>query len=96
MDRKNRHPIRKCGKCKLNLRTECGLFDNPREQWNTHRKCPGYMSEAHYERYLARQRMEAERRVQKPRTFVRQEEARMARTAQHNDGVVNIGIKDTG
>jgi len=83
MHRNNRCPIRKCGKCKLNFRTYCGLYDNPREQWHERRKCPGYMSESHYQQYLRRQQAAVELRQSKPREVLRRQAAKLDRTTPH-------------
>ena len=86
MYRANGHPIRKCGKCKLNFRTHCGLFDSPHTMWDKHRKCPGYMSEDHYREYLALQDKAAAKRRSKPSVLARREDAKRRRTEPHHDG----------
>ena len=96
MHRNNQHPIRKCGKCKLNFRTYCGLYDNPHEQWHGRRKCPGHMSENHYQQYLRRQQAAAERRQSKAGEILRRQAAKLDKTTPHYDGAVKIGKKKTG
>lgn len=54
--------------------------------WNSHRKCPGYMSEEHYEQYLRQQDKEAERLRSKPSAVTRREEAKLRHTEPHYDG----------
>ena len=93
MHRNNQHPTRKCGKCKLNFRTYCGLFDNPHEQWHGHRKCPGHMSESHYQKYLRRQQVTSELQQSKPGMLVRRKAAKLHKTTPHYDGVVNTKNK---
>ena len=93
MHSNNRHPTRKCSKCKLNFRTYCGLFDNPHQQWHERRKCPGYMSESHYQQYLCHQQTASEVQQSKPGMFARRKAAKLRKTTAHYDGVVKIGKK---
>jgi len=86
MYRNGRRPIRKCGKCKLNLKTHCGLFDDPHDMWNRHRKCPGYMSEEHYQEYLRIQERTEQERQSKQSLFIRREGAKLRHTEPHYDG----------
>ena len=53
---RNGKPVRKCHGCGLNLKDHCGLFENPREQWQRHNGCPGYGNE---EMLLKHQAMQA-------------------------------------
>ena len=82
-----RRAIRKCGKCKLNLRTHCGLFDNPRAMWHNHRKCPGYMKEEYYQEYLHRQERLAQMVSSKPSSLTRRQQAKIRHTERHHDGM---------
>ena len=47
-------PVRKCNGCGLNLRDRCGVFDNPHEQWERRRHCPGYRNETLLAKYKER------------------------------------------
>jgi len=51
----SRKPTRKCNACGLNFRNHCGVYNNPHEQWQKHRRCPGYMNEKLLAEYQARQ-----------------------------------------
>jgi hypothetical protein len=48
---KSSKPIRKCHGCKLNLGETCGVFPNPREQWNN-KTCHGFGNEKMYQEYI--------------------------------------------
>ena len=87
MRKDTRRPIRKCGKCRLNFRTHCGLFANPHEMWRKHRKCPGYMNESYYVMYEQRQEKAAQQVGGKTTNFVRREAARLRQTEAHHDGM---------
>lgn len=87
MHRKNGRPVRKCGKCKLNFKTHCGLFANPHEIWNKHRKCPGYLSEVHYHKYLKLQETRLGKLRSKPSVYARRQDAKLRHTEPHYDGL---------
>ena len=80
-------PIRKCGKCKLNFKTHCGLFENPHEMWSKHRKCPGYLSEAHHQKYLESQEARLNKLRSKPSRYARRQDAKLRHTEPHHDGL---------
>jgi len=50
---RNGKPVRKCHGCGLNFRDHCGVYDDPRAQWQHHRVCPGYKNEAMLAEYEA-------------------------------------------
>jgi hypothetical protein len=85
MYRNGSRPIRKCGKCKLNFKTHCGLFSNPHEMWNKHRKCPGHMSEKHFRQYTEEQERLAQ--ASKPAESARRRQAKLRKTEPHHDGM---------
>ncbi len=87
MHRNSRRPTRKCGKCELNFKTHCGLFNDPRDQWTRHRKCPGYMSETHYQQYLATQEKTDKELASKPSALARRKDAKLRHTEPHYDGM---------
>ena len=70
----------------MNLRTRCGVFPHPREEWEKG-KCKGYMDEQLHARYLEQQ---AESRGKTPKQ-VRQEKAAERKTEPHHDGISNPG-----
>jgi len=86
MYRNSRRPTRKCGKCKLNFKTHCGLFDNPHDAWNQHRKCPGYLSETHYQQYLELEEKTSRELESKSSAFARRHDAKLRKTEPHYDG----------
>ncbi len=86
MQRNSQHPVRKCGKCKLNFKTHCGLFENPHAMWNGRRKCPGYLSDDHYRQYEALQ-LKLQTELQKrPGVAERRLRAKLRQTEPHHDG----------
>lgn len=48
--RRHKKPVRKCGKCLLNLGDHCWIFENPRDKWRG-RDCPGFENEILYAEY---------------------------------------------
>lgn len=86
MQRHSQRPVRKCGKCKLNFKIHCGLFDSPHAMWTEHRRCPGYLSENHYQQYLALQQKLQSELQSKPATAERRQEAKRRHTEPHYDG----------
>lgn len=94
--RRNGRPIRKCGKCQLNFKTHCGLYDDPHEMWSRNRKCPGHMNPDAYQQYLdQRQRSEkqqADRRTAERRRHV----AKMHHTKTHSDGRLDPANRSAG
>lgn len=86
MQRNSQRPVRKCGKCKLNFKTQCGLFENPHAMWDEHRKCPGYLSETHYQQYLELEQKRQEELLSNPAAVQRRQEAKLRHTEPHHDG----------
>ena len=85
MRKNSKHPIRKCGKCPLNFKTYCGVFENPHETWNSHRKCPGFMNKKMHEKYLKQLAKASQQVRSNPSRFARQQQAKLRRTATHRD-----------
>ena len=96
MYKNGRHPVRKCGKCKLNFRTHCGVYENPHEMWGTHRKCPGFMNEKVYAAYLEKEERLTKTNGKKSSVAARRKTARLRNTEPHHDGRLVIGRKLTG
>jgi hypothetical protein len=86
MYRNASHPVRKCGKCKLNLKTSCGVFDNPHDLWHGRKMCPGYMNEGLYQLYLSNQQRAISQAVSKQSVLVRRAVTRLRQTETHHDG----------
>lgn len=74
-------PVRKCHGCPLNLGKSCGAFSSPHDQW-AKGKCPGYMNEDLYRRYVE----DIARRPADMAKEERRERARQARSMPHLDG----------
>ena len=89
MRRRDPHrPIGKCKGCPLNLRKRCGVFQDPKEQWDRG-KCKGFMNEELHAEYLQKQ---SEFHAKTPKE-IRQEKSRRNKTEPHHDGQPNPGGK---
>ena len=80
------HPVRKCGKCKLNFKTNCGVFDNPHDMWHQHKACPGHLNEGLYQVYLSNQQRAISQAVSKQSVLIRRAVTRLRQTESHHDG----------
>ena len=49
--RRHHKPVASCHSCKLNLDDHCWIYEEPREQWQKHRQCPGFENEELYQQF---------------------------------------------
>jgi len=75
-------PVRKCHGCGLSFRDHCGVYDNPRDQWRNHRRCPGYMNEKMLAEYEAHKIGRQHNQRKEKRKVV----ARKRKSEPHHDG----------
>jgi len=84
--RRSYSPIGKCKGCPLNLKKSCGVFPNPKAEWDKG-KCKGFMNEELHAEYLKQQ---SEFHAKTPKE-IRQEVAKRRKSEPHYDGISNPG-----
>ena len=75
-------PVRKCNGCGLNFRDNCGVFEDPHDQWSSHHRCPGHMNEEMLAEYNERQALA----LKNDKKVKRKEDAKKRKTEAHHDG----------